>query len=143
MFKKEITYKDYNDVERTETFYFNFTQTELTQFEASIPGGMSSRMAEIAAAKDMPAMMNFFKAIITKSYGEKSPDGRRLMKGDNDELAKAFMETPAYDILFQDIFMGNGMVEFLTGIMPSDIAEKLRPTLEDYIKKSGALSAGA
>ena len=133
MFKKEITYKDYNDVERTETFYFNFTRSELTEFEASVPGGLAARMKEISDAKDMPEMMKFFKAIIMKSYGEKSPDGRRLMKGENDELAKAFVETPAYDILFQDIFVNNGMVPFLTGIMPSDIAEKLKPNLEAYM----------
>ena len=143
MYKKEITYKDYNDVERTETFYFNLTQTELTNLEASIPGGLSARMGEIAAAKNMPEMMKFFNMIIMKSYGEKSQDGRRLMKGNDDELAKAFAETPAYDILFQDIFMGNGMVEFLTGIMPSDIAAKLRPTLENYLKDTGVLPAGA
>lgn len=135
MFKKEITYTDYNDVERTETFYFNFTRSELTEFEASVPGGLAARMKEISDAKDMPEMMKFFKAIIMKSYGEKSPDGRRLMKGENDELAKAFVETPAYDILFQDIFVNNGMVPFLTGIMPSDIAEKLKPNLEAYMNK--------
>lgn len=135
MYKEEITYTDYNDVERKETFYFNLTKSELTEFEASVPGGMASRMKEIADAKDMPKMMEFFKTIIMKSYGEKSPDGRRLMKGENDELAKAFVETPAYDILFQEIFMNNKMVPFLTGIMPSDIAEKLLPNLEAYMNK--------
>lgn len=134
MFKKEVTYIDYNDVERTETFYFNLTPTELTQLEAGIPGGMSAYMASISAAKDMPKMMDFFRMIMRKAYGEKSQDGRRLIKKDG-ELFDEFSETPAFDIIFQEIFMGDGMVPFLTGIMPSDIAEKLRPQLEQYIQK--------
>ena len=65
MYKKEVTYKDYNGVERTETFYFNLTQTELTQFETSMPGGMSGYMASVSAAKDMQKMMDY---IIIKRY---------------------------------------------------------------------------
>ncbi len=86
-------------------------------------------------------MMKFFKSIIMNAYGEKSPDGRRLMK--SEELSKAFSETPAYDKLFQEIFMdNNGMVNFLTSIMPSDVAAKLRPQLENYVKDN-KLPAGA
>lgn len=132
MLKKEITYVDYNGVERTETFYFNFTQTELTEFEASFPGGMSARMQEISAAKDMPAMMKFFRQIILSAYGEKSADGRRIIK--SEELSKAFSETPAYDILCQEIFMGNGMVNFLTGILPAELAEKIRPEMNKLLE---------
>lgn len=142
MFKEQITYTDYDGVERTETFYFNLTKSELTELETSIQGGLANRMGEISAAKDMPAMMKFFKKLIMKSYGEKSQDGRRLMKGDDDELAKAFAETPAYDIFFQKIFMSNGyMVDFIAGIMPKDISEKMRLVLEDYLKNN-TLPAG-
>lgn len=141
MFKKEITYADYNGVERTETFYFNLTHTELTDLETGIPGGMASHMASISAAKDLPKMMEFFKMIMRKAYGEKSQDGRRLIKNDG-KLFDEFVETPAYDIIFQEIFAGDGMVPFMTGIMPSDIAEKLRPQFEQYMKTRD-LPAGA
>ena len=141
MFKEEITYKDYNNLERTETFYFKLTTSELQEMQASYPGGMSEHMASISARKDMPEMMKFFKELIMKSYGEKSPDGRRLMKQDG-ELAKAFVETPAYDIIFQKIFTEeNGMIDFIVGIMPSDIAEKMRPEIRKM--KENRLPAGA
>ena len=135
MYKETVVYKDYDDVEREETFYFNLTKSELTELETSIPGGMANRLSEIS-------MMKFFKMIIMKSYGEKSPDGRRLIKGDDCELAKAFAETPAYDIIFQKIFMGDGMVEFLTNIMPSDMMEKMRPVLDKHLSEQ-KLPAGA
>lgn len=136
MFKDTITYVDYDGVERTETFYFNLNTSELAKFQASIPGGLDNRLKEISDSKDMRAMMRFFNEVIMKSYGEKSPDGRRFMKGDNDELAKAFVETPAYDIFFQKIFMSNGyMVNFITEIMPPEYREKMRSGLESYLKE--------
>lgn len=41
MLKKEITYKDYNGTERTESFYFNLSQAELMEMEMSTSGGYS------------------------------------------------------------------------------------------------------
>lgn len=140
MYKKEVTYKDYNGVERTETFYFNLTQSELLELESSIPGGMANRMAEISAAKDMPEMMKFFKMLMRKTYGEKSPDGRRLIKKEG-ALFDEFVETPAYDIIIQDIFFGDGMKDFITNIMPAEYADKIRPSLDEYLK-TGKLPSG-
>ena len=41
MLKKTITYTDYNDNERTEDFYFNFSKAELTEMELSTVGGLT------------------------------------------------------------------------------------------------------
>ena len=40
MLKKTITYTDYNDVERTEDFYFNITKAEAMEMEFThhVPG---------------------------------------------------------------------------------------------------------
>ena len=125
MLKKTITYTDFNGVERTEDFYFNLSKTELQEMELSIDGGMSAKLAAIQKANDMREMRNFFEFIIRKAYGEKSPDGRRLMK-EEGKLAQAFIETPAYDILFQDLFTGeHTLTEFLTGIVPADVAAQI------------------
>ena len=131
MLKKTITYTDFNGVERTEDFYFNLSTTELQEIESSIPGGMSAKLSAIQAAKDVDEVMKFFKFILMKAYGEKSPDGRRLMKEDGN-LAKAFVETPAYDIIFQELFAseGNALKDFLLGIVPSDIAVKISESFD-------------
>lgn len=129
MLKKTITYTDFNGVERTEDFYFNLSKTELQEMELSIEGGMSAKLAAIQAAKDMKEMRNFFEFVIRKAYGEKSQDGRRLMKEDG-KLAQGFIETPAYDILFQDLLLGeNTLTEFLMGIVPSDISSQIKNNL--------------
>ena len=41
MFKKTITYNDFNGVERTEDFYFHLTKAELIKLEFSESGGLT------------------------------------------------------------------------------------------------------
>ena len=40
MYKKTVTYTDFNGVERTEDFYFNFTKAELIDMQLSTDGGL-------------------------------------------------------------------------------------------------------
>lgn len=128
MLKKTVTYTDYNDVERTEDFYFNLTRTELMDMEASFPGGMSTYMSAVSASKDVPKMLEFFKTFLMKAYGQKSDDGKRFIK--SDDISKAFSETPAYDSIVQELMTGEGrIVDFMLGIMPADVAKKVRDTL--------------
>ena len=47
MLKKEITYKDYNGTERTESFYFNLSQAELMEMEMSTSGGYAEMVQAI------------------------------------------------------------------------------------------------
>ena len=87
MLKKEITYKDYNGTERTESFYFNLSQAELMEMEMSTSGGYAEMVQAIVAAQDAPSIIKIFKDLILKAYGEKSPDGKRFIK--SNELSTA------------------------------------------------------
>ncbi len=120
MLKKTITYKDYNDVERTEDFYFNLSKAEAMEMELSITGGLTEMIRKIVAAQDTPTIIATFKQIILKAYGEKSPDGRRFIK--SEELSKAFSETEAYSILYMELATdANAAAEFVNGIVPKDV----------------------
>lgn len=119
MLKKTITYTDYDGQERTEDFYFNISKAEFAELDMSTPGGFTTKLKIISDKKDVPAMLEVFKELITMSYGVKSPDGRRMVK--SPELSKEFMETEAYSELFTDIFQDvDNMAEFIVGIMPVD-----------------------
>lgn len=123
MIKKTITYEDFNGEERTEDFYFNLTQSELIDMELSKEGGMVQMLEKIIATKDTPKLMIFFKQIIGKSYGEKSPDGRRFMK--TDEIVANFEDTLAYDKLFVELATDSEKAsEFVNGIMPAKVANE-------------------
>lgn len=119
MLKKTITYKDWNDVERTEDFYFDLSRPEIVRMQASEKGGYDTQLRSIASAMNPALVMSFFEDFIAKSYGEKSEDGRRFIK--SEELSKAFMQTPAYEVLFDELVTDdNAAAEFVNAVMRVD-----------------------
>ena len=123
MLKKTITFKDFNDVERTENFYFNLTQAEVTEMELGTTGGLAEYINKIIETKDGPALIAVFKDLILRAYGEKSPDGRRFMKK-NGALAAEFAETQAYSNLYMELATDDkAAAEFINGIVPAQPAQ--------------------
>lgn len=118
MFKKTITYTDYNGVERTEDFYFNLTRAEVTEMELSTTGGLTTMIEKIVAEQDSKAIVETFKKIILAAYGEKSADGRRFIK--NDEVRDSFAQTEAYSDLFMELASdADAAAEFINGVAPA------------------------
>ena len=115
MLKKTITYTDYNDVERTEDFYFNLTKAELMEMEMGAVGGLSGMIEKIVSAKDAPAIIKVFKELVLKAYGEKSADGKRFIK--SKEISDAFSQTEAYSQLFMELATdADAASKFVNGI---------------------------
>lgn len=124
MLKESRTYVDYNGVERTEDFYFNLTKAELAEMELSSEGGFENLLNKIIKAKDNKKVVETFKSILLKSYGEKSEDGRRFIK--SEELSKAFSETPVYSDMFIELATDEKKAaKFIDGIMPKDLKDQL------------------
>lgn len=118
MIKKTITYTDYNGDVRTEDFFFHLNKVELADIQLGTLGGMDNYIERISKEKDKNKIYSLFKEIILKSYGEKSPDGRRFIK--SEELTKAFEQTEAFVELFMEL--GNdaeAAAKFVNGIMPN------------------------
>lgn len=119
MLKKTITYSDYNGVERTEDFYFNLTKAEIMELEMSTSGGLSEMIKKIVAAQDAPTIIDIFKKLILKAYGEKSLDGKRFIK--SDEISTAFSQTEAYSQLFMTLATdAEAASAFVNGIVPAE-----------------------
>lgn len=125
MLKKTITYTDYNGTTRKEDFYFNLTQAEVTELEVSVEGGLVEQINRIIAAQNGKVIIETFKDIILRAYGEKSPDGRRFIK--NQEVRDAFAQTEAYSNLFMELATdAKAASEFVIGIVPPK-TEKAAP----------------
>lgn len=123
MLKKTITYIDLNGIERKEDFYFNLSKPEVIKMQSSVKGGYDVRLKGIAADLNGAGIMEFFEDLISKSYGEKSEDGRRFMK--SEEISRAFMETPAYEALFEELVTdANAAGDFVNAVMPQDLTKK-------------------
>lgn len=131
MLKKTITYTDYNLNERTEDFYFNLTQAEVTEMEVSVEGGLVEQINRIVAAQDGKQIIETFKDIILRSYGQKSADGRRFIK--TQEIRDAFVQTEAYSKLFMELATdAKAASEFVNGIVPPK-AETVKPAEQSAI----------
>ena len=124
MLKKTITYTDYNNVKRTEDFYFNLSKAELMEMEMSTSGGLAEMINKIVAAQDTTAIIKIFKDLILKAYGEKSPDGKRIIK--SEEISNAFAQTEAYSDLFMELATdADAAAAFVNGIVPADMAKQI------------------
>ena len=122
MLKKRISYTDYNGNKREEDFYFNLTKAEIMEMEMSTSGGMTEMIQRIIETQDAPSIIKVFKEIIMKSYGEKSPDGKRFVK--SPELSEAFSQTEAYSELFMELASDSDAAsKFVNGIIPADMAQ--------------------
>lgn len=117
MLKYTSTYTDYNGTERTEDFYFNLSKNEILQWEWGVENGLTNIIDRIVKAQDGPQIIEYFKELILKAYGEKSDDGRRFIK--SDELSIAFSQTPVFDELYIKLFTDSDYAaEFVKGILP-------------------------
>jgi hypothetical protein len=117
MYKKTITYKDYNGEERTEDFYFHLNQAELTKMQLEIPGGLTGMIDRITKRKSGPDIMEVFNTLIEKSYGVKSPDGRKFVK--SKEILDDFLQTEAYNVFFMELVTSaDAASDFFNQIIP-------------------------
>lgn len=122
MLKKTVTYVDYNGVERTEDFYFNLSKAEVTEMELSVRGGLSAMLEELVKTGDNARIVEIFKDLVLRSYGEKSADGKRFIK--SKELSEAFSQTEAYSEIFMELALDEkAAAAFVNGILPSHLVK--------------------
>ena len=127
MYKKTMSYTDYDDVERSEDYYFNLSKSELMEMDFSATGGMEKLIRSVIATRDTKRIMEIFKDIILRAYGEKSLDGKRFIKvRDGHRLADDFAETGAFDALFIELATNDkAATEFINGIIPKALADEI------------------
>ena len=125
MYKITETYTDYDDNQRTEDFYFNYSEAELADLQFSVSGGLAGMINKIIKTNDMPKLVELFRELIQKAYGEKSNDGRRFMK--SPELTKEFTETVAYSQIYMRLATDSKAAqEFINKVIPKSMKDKMQ-----------------
>lgn len=128
MYKKTITYTDYDGVERTEDYYFNLSQAEIVEKQMTTEGGYSKMLERIVKANDTPVLFKEFKDLMMLAYGEKSADGKRFVKvhRDGHRLADDFAQTEAFSIFLVELVSNSKVAaEFVRAIIPGKIDVKI------------------
>lgn len=133
MFTKTITYNDFDNVERTETAYFNLTKSELMEISMKLPGNLLQDVADegekltdeqrarrVLASLGNQGVTNFIKEIILKAYGKKSIDGRRFEK--SEQMSTEFSQTLAFDQLYYELMIDSAKAaEFINNLIPESL----------------------
>lgn len=136
MYKKTISYTDYNGVAKTEDHYFNLSKAELLTMDLGTTGGLEQKMETIAQTMDVPKMLVFFEELIKKSYGVKTPEGRFVKK---PEYFENFYYSEAYSEFITELLASensrNAVIEFITGIVPKEMAESLKAQMATALPK--------
>lgn len=122
MLVREFTYKDFNGVERKETFCFNLSRADLWEMELGAYGGLDDMMRRLIQEKRPKDVVEIFKNIILSAVGRKSPDGRRFER--SPEIREDFYQTNAYNQLF---------VELVSD--PQKMHDWLLQTVEDDVRE--------
>lgn len=141
MYKKTVTYTDFDGNERIEDLYFNLTKTELIDFALSLPDNVSDSMTENSDSMDTDkavtkvlsafrtkSIFKFLQDLILKSYGIRTDEGRRFAKTDSNgmPLANSFKETMAFEAIMDEFTTDdNAAAEFINRIIPKKIADNM------------------
>lgn len=116
MISKEVTYVDFNGMERKETFWFNLTNEEMVAMEYAKDGSLTDKLKNLTKSVDSYAVIEFLKKLVLDSYGVKSPDGRQFIK--SEEVKNAFKWSKAYSDIFMELGRdAKAAAAFVEGIM--------------------------
>ncbi len=136
MYKKTISFTDYDNNPRKEDFFFNINKAELINMETSIEGGFKKYLEKIVQTQNTMEISKVLRDIIRASYGEKSLDGRRFIK--SSELSDAFEQTEAYsELIMEFLEKPDSLAVFINGILPSDLMNSI--SKEDIVAKTNEL----
>lgn len=143
MYKKTITYTDFDGNERTEDFYFNLTKAELMEMQFSWDGGLHKVLQKMIQEQDTKRLMEYFKMMLVKSYGEKSLDGKKFLKEDENGRSLAqlnFVPTEAYSQMYVMLATDDKeATAFVNGIMPKNLEEDVKAITEKNDKPADVL----
>lgn len=135
MITRTIEYTDYDGNKRKEKYYFNLTQFEATEIAMEMPDGVIEEIEEgeeqrvtavhLTEKLGKKGVLDFIKNIVLKSYGVKSPDGKRFIK--SEELSTEFSQTPAFSSFMMRLMTDNMEAsKFINGVIPAELAAQIQ-----------------
>lgn len=128
MIKKTVTYDNlFEPGKVTKDLYFHFYEEELIQWMlAEGIEDLPQSMKAVVEAEDWPKMMQLFRDIIKRGYGERHGD--EFVK--SAEITESFINSAAYNALFMSLMSDEkAAAEFFNGMFPPDLMSKAIATV--------------
>lgn len=131
MLVRKIEFVDYDGQKREGTYYFNLNKAETIMWLTTTGEyTLDKVLLRLSEEKNGRRIMEIFEDLIHRSYGRKSLDGIRFEK--NEENWLEFKESEAYSELFSELVTdATKASEFVTGIIPSNLAKEIEQTLKE------------
>lgn len=117
MIKKTVNITDpMTGTERKVECYFHLTQGELAEMQIATEGGLTEVLQAIVDSKNAHLIVQFFRAIILKAYGEKTEEGEFWK---NNKRTEIFAAGPAYSAIICWLLQCEPaeMKKFMEGVM--------------------------
>nr|DAV14970.1 MAG TPA: hypothetical protein [Caudoviricetes sp.] len=135
MYKKTITYTDFNGTERTEDFYFHMTQAEILKMEYSQEGGMTNVIQKIIETEETTKLLPLFETVVRMSYGKRSVDGRHFEK--KPEYTDQFLASEAYSNMFVEFMMNaDEAAKFINNVCKKIDVDENRKSLSSMVSEN-------
>lgn len=145
MYKKTITYTDYDGNKRTENLYFHLKKSKLIELEVKTPGGIEQKIRSIVEANDVGEMIDMINEFMRLSYGVKSEDGKRFIQQKNGvSLFDEFRESEAYEAYMDELLgdeeeaarLVNGSIPANLNINEDELKAAQKEALADLTNKN-------
>lgn len=116
MFTKTITYENFDGETKEAKLYFNLTKFELLELQIAYGDKLDEHIKKITAAGDNVEIMEMFKDLIKRSYGQRIDNTFRK----SNQAAEDFLHSEEFSefimMLMQD---ENLAIAFVNGIIPN------------------------
>lgn len=130
MLKKTITYKDYDNNERTDTLYFHLNKFEWLELETYTKGGLIENLENALETNNAKKTIDLLKKIILRAYGEKNPETGEFEK-DEDRVIR-FSKTEAFSELFYELaYNEEASKAFFMGLIPPEARAEAEKRLKE------------
>ena len=130
MFKKEVTYKDYDGNDKTSTLYFHLNKFEWLELETYTKGGLIENLKHAIETGNAKKTIDILKKIILRAYGEKDPETGTFEK--SDDIAIRFSKTDAFSELFYELaYNEEASRDFFLGLIPPELREEAMKKMKE------------
>lgn len=138
MYKRSITYTNFDGEKVTKDHHFNLTKAEVIEMQLSAEDGLDKKIQRMSGTGDNGYIVSTLKDMILKSYGKMTEDGFIKSK----EISAAFASSEAYSEFFMELIQNpEEQKAFFTGIMPKEVSATIKEQFDKVINEQPKISA--
>lgn len=130
MFSKTIKYTDFNGQDQEKVFWFHLSNAKLAVLAAD--NGLKSWAEQMMKEQDPVQILDKIRFLVKLSCGIRSEDGQRFIQ--NEEAQSELLDSPAFDELLFELFVGTKAAEFFSALVPPEQQKQI----EELAKRQGA-----